>query len=141
VNASTNESESSPETKSATETGRRIPKELIGPPRLPLRPVIQEDDDDDELTEFEPRREATLVERMILPIGVSGYALVAGYLGLFSIIPSIGPLALIFALLAMRDLKKRPQLHGWARVIVGLVMGIFGTVLTAIVFLPLLIGR
>ena len=38
-----------------------------------------------------------------------------------------GPLALILAVVAIRDIKRHPEKHGMGRAIFGLVMGILGT--------------
>jgi hypothetical protein len=62
--------------------------------------------------------------RWLLPVGRSGFAIAAGYLGLLSPIPFVGYFAILFAVLAIVDLKKRPQLAGWGRVIFALVLGI-----------------
>ena len=61
--------------------------------------------------------------RMLLPVGRSGWAIAAGYLGLFALIPIFAPVALIVSLVALRDLKKHPESHGKGRAIFGLVMG------------------
>ncbi len=66
--------------------------------------------------------------RLMLPIGRSWYAIVAGYLGLLSAIPIFAPFAIIYGILALRDLKKHPELCGSGRAIFGIVMGIIGTI-------------
>ena len=65
--------------------------------------------------------------RALLPVGRSGYAIAAGYLGLLSLLILPGPLAVCFSILAIRDLKKNPTKHGMGRAIFGLLMGGFGT--------------
>jgi hypothetical protein len=65
--------------------------------------------------------------RMLLPVGRSGYAIAAGYLGLFSVLVVPAPIALLFSLLAIRDMKKNPKKHGMGRAVFGLVMGGAGT--------------
>lgn len=65
--------------------------------------------------------------RMLLPVGRSGYAIAAGYLGLFSFMIFPAPLALIFGLLAIGDIRRNPQLHGMGRAIFGIVAGALGT--------------
>jgi GYF domain 2/Domain of unknown function (DUF4190) len=69
--------------------------------------------------------------RMLLPVGRSGWAIAAGYLGLFSLVILPAPIALIVSIIAIRDLRKsasspHPK-HGMGRAIFGLVMGILGT--------------
>jgi hypothetical protein len=71
--------------------------------------------------------------RVILPVGQSGWAIAAGYLGLL-IFP--GPLAIVLSIIAWRDIHKSklsgtPK-HGMMRVIVGLGGGLVGTVLWVI---------
>jgi hypothetical protein len=61
--------------------------------------------------------------RMLLPVGRSGWAIAAGYLGLFSLLPIFAPLALIISIIAIRDIKTHPQRHGMGRAIFGLIMG------------------
>ncbi|MDB5355543.1 MAG: hypothetical protein JWN24_1996 [Phycisphaerales bacterium] len=72
--------------------------------------------------------------RMLLPVGRSGWAIAAGYMGLFALFPFcsvlFAPLAIIFALIAMRDIKKNPSRHGMGRAIFGLIAGFIGIVLS-----------
>ncbi len=62
--------------------------------------------------------------RMLLPVGRSGYAIAAGYLGLFSVLGIFAPLAIIFGILAIVDIKKHPEKHGMGRAIFGIIMGV-----------------
>ena len=57
--------------------------------------------------------------RMLIPVGRSGWAIAAGYLGLFSLILLPGPLALLCGILGIVDIKKsqysdKPK-HGLGR--------------------------
>jgi hypothetical protein len=61
--------------------------------------------------------------RMVMPVGRSGLAIAAGYLGLFSLIFFPAPFALLTGILAIRDLRRHPEKHGWGRAIFGVVMG------------------
>ena len=61
--------------------------------------------------------------RMLLPVGRSGWAIAAGYAGLFSVLFVPAPIALILAILAIRDLRRHREKHGMGRAIFGLVMG------------------
>ncbi len=77
--------------------------------------------------------------RMLLPVGRSPYAIIAGYLGLFSLIILPAPLALLFGILAVRDIKKNPKRHGMGRAIFGIVMGaIFSSILLIFVIVAIL---
>ena len=71
--------------------------------------------------------------RMLLPVGRSGWAIAAGYLGLFGLIIFPAPLALIVSIIAILDIRKsrntaKPK-HGMGRAIFGLVVGIVGTLI------------
>lgn len=65
--------------------------------------------------------------RMLLPVGRSGWAIVAGYLGLFSFLLIFAPFAIVFSVLAIFDLKRNPKKCGMGRAVFGLVMGVLGT--------------
>jgi hypothetical protein len=78
--------------------------------------------------------------RMLLPVGRSGWAIAAGYLGLISVLMVPAPFALICSIVAIRDIKRHPERHGMGRAIFGLIMGLIFTVLLALfllrVFVP-----
>jgi hypothetical protein len=65
--------------------------------------------------------------RLVLPVGRSGYAIAAGYLALFSVVPFLGmvlaPLTIIFAVMAHKRIRANPQLHGMGRVIFAYILG------------------
>ncbi len=61
--------------------------------------------------------------RMLIPVGRSGWAIAAGYLGLLSLIPIFAPFAVIFGFVAIRDIRKHPDRHGMGRAIFGIVAG------------------
>jgi len=73
--------------------------------------------------------------RWLLPVGRSGFAIAAGYLALCAFIPFAGALALVFAALAIRDLRRHPEKSGWGRVIFALVVGSVSTFFYALAFL------
>lgn len=78
--------------------------------------------------------------RILLPVGRSGWAIAAGYAGLFSVILIGAPFALIFGLLAVRDIRKsratgRPK-YGMGRAVFGIVMG---SLMIALALLPFLL--
>lgn len=78
--------------------------------------------------------------RMLVPVGRSGWAIAAGYAGLFAMIPFIAPIAIVISLLAIRDLKKNPKLHGMGRAVFGLVMGLLGTALLVFGILAIVVS-
>lgn len=79
--------------------------------------------------------------RMLIPVGRSGWAIAAGYLGLFSFVVLPAPISLIVALIAISDIRKHPEKHGMGRAIFGLVMGILGTVALAFGLVAMIAGR
>jgi hypothetical protein len=70
------------------------------------------------------KRQHDALMRMILPVDRSGYAIAAGYLGLFSVLFVFAPFAILFGVLALSDLKKHPEKLGKGRAIFGIVMGV-----------------
>jgi len=85
----------------------------------------------------EPRRMGDdPVARMLLPVGRSGLAIVAGYLGLFSLLLLPAPLALITGILAVIDIRRHPEKHGMGRAIFGITFGALGTIVLLLWLLP-----
>jgi len=70
--------------------------------------------------------------KYILPVGRSAWALAAGYLALFAIFLIPAPAALFCGIMALREISKNPRKLGKVRAIFGIVMGIIGTALLAI---------
>jgi hypothetical protein len=77
---------------------------------------------------------------MIIPIDRSGLAIVAGYMGLFSIIYFFAPIALILGILAIRDIKMHPDKHGMGRAIFGVVMGAIFTIVLLVFVIVIIAG-
>jgi len=73
--------------------------------------------------------------RMVLPVGRSGYAIAAGYLGLFSVLLVFAPFAILFGFLAFSDIKKNPHKLGKGRAIFGIVMGVICSIILIFVVL------
>lgn len=65
--------------------------------------------------------------RAILPVGRSGWAIAAGYLGLFSVLLVFAPFALLTGVLAVVDIRRHPKRHGMGRAVFGIVMGLLFT--------------
>ena len=78
--------------------------------------------------------------RLLLPVGRSGWAIAAGYLGLVSILGIVAPIAVIVSIVAIRDIKAHPDRHGMGRAVFGLVMGIVGCAILAIAILGAIAG-
>ena len=67
------------------------------------------------------------VMRMIIPVGRSIWAIIAGYLGLISVLLIPAPFALATGIVAVLDIMHNPKKHGMGRAIFGIVMGVLGT--------------
>jgi hypothetical protein len=72
------------------------------------------------------------LDRMLTPVDRPASAIVAGYLGLLSLLPLFGIAAILVSLVALRTLKANPDLSGRGRAIFGLVMGSVTTLVYAI---------
>jgi hypothetical protein len=81
-------------------------------------------------------RETTRADRMLMPVGRSGWAIAAGYAALFGLLIVPAPLALLLGVIAAWDLKRNPERRGWGRTIFALLVGLAGTAL--LVFIVLL---
>lgn len=79
------------------------------------------------------------LDRFLTPAGRPASAIAAGYLGLFSLLPFFGLVAIVVALVALRKLKQNRHLLGRGRAWFGLVMGIVMTVLYSIPIVMIII--
>lgn len=70
--------------------------------------------------------------RMLLPVGRSMWAIMAGYFGLLSLLGIFAPLALVTGIVAVIDIKRNPNKHGMGRAIFGIVMGAIFSIVLAI---------
>ena len=69
---------------------------------------------------------------LIVPVNVSGLALIAGYVGLASVLCAPGPIALLLGILALRDLEKNPHKTGKGRAWFAIVAGAIGSVMLVV---------
>jgi hypothetical protein len=74
--------------------------------------------------------------RWVLPVGRSPWAVAAGYLGIFSLLLVFGPFAIGAGILGLRQLKRKPHLHGKGRALFGIIAGSLATVVLVLVLLP-----
>ena len=69
--------------------------------------------------------------RLLLPVGRSGWAIAAGYAGLFALLLFPAPIALILGIIGWRDIRRSKgtaePLHGMGRVVFALITGGLGT--------------
>ena len=61
--------------------------------------------------------------RLLLPVGRSPWAVIAGYLGLVSVLFLPAPFALFCGVMAVRHIRRDPKAHGMGRAVFGIVMG------------------
>jgi len=83
--------------------------------------------------------------RLLLPVGRSGWAIAAGYLGLFSVLMIPAPICLVVSILAIMDIRKsksseHPR-HGMGRAIFGLIMSVPCTILFGCVLIAYLLRK
>jgi len=67
--------------------------------------------------------------RLLLPVDRSVYAMIAGYMGLLSVLGIFAPFALIFGILGIIDINKHQEKCGMGRSIFGIIMGGFITLM------------
>jgi hypothetical protein len=75
---------------------------------------------------------------MLLPVGRSGWAVAAGYLGLISVLLVPAPFALLTGILAVREMRRNPRKHGMGRAVFGIVMGALFSVLLVLALVGIL---
>jgi hypothetical protein len=77
-----------------------------------------------------PQRDRGL--EMLVPVNRTPMSIAAGYLGLFSLLLVPGPVAVVVAILALRELKKKPDVGGRGRAWFGLISGALASIILAI---------
>lgn len=102
------------------------------PPQAPAPPAKERMGDDPAM-------------RILMPVGRSGWAIAAGYLGLFALVVFPAPIAFIVSLIALRDLRKsrdtpNPK-HGMGRAVFGLITGLIGTTILLLFAYAVMTGR
>lgn len=75
------------------------------------------------------------VIRMLLPVGRSAVAILAGYVALSAFLIFPAPLAFILGVWAVCDVKKNPEKHGMGRALFAVITGIIGTVLLSLILI------
>ena len=96
-----------------------------------VRPVRRRRPIDDDPPEYDMGQDAGM--RLLLPVGLSGWAIASGYLGLISVLLLPAPFALLTGILAIREMKRNPKKHGMGRAIFGIMMGSLFTLAGAFV--------
>ena len=92
-----------------------------------------------------PRPEDNAGMRLLLPVGRSGLAIAAGYLGLISVLMVPAPFALGLGILAVRGTRRSRRTaqptYGMARAIFGIIMGALFTALGLAMLTGMLLSR
>lgn len=74
--------------------------------------------------------------RLLLPVGRSGWAIAAGYAGLFALLLFPAPIALILGIVGWRDIRRSRGTadvkRGMGRVVFALIVGGIGTAILLI---------
>lgn len=77
--------------------------------------------------------------RFILPFGRTPLSIAAGYLGLACfLVPVAGPIALVVGILALSELKMKPEALGRGRAWFAVIVGGLDTLLLAVMLVVLL---
>ena len=97
-----------------------------------VRPVRRRPPVGDEPHEYDIGQDAGM--RMLLPVGLTGWAIASGYLGLISVLLIPAPFALLTGILAIRTIRRNPKRHGMGRAIFGIIMG---TLFTAVLVIAI----
>ena len=79
------------------------------------------------------------VMRMLLPVGRSGWAIAAGYAGLFAVLIFPAPIALVLSIVAIIHIRRHPDKHGMGRAIFGLIMGALFPLLLLVIITVLIL--
>ncbi|MFA4986335.1 MAG: zinc ribbon domain-containing protein [Candidatus Brocadiia bacterium] len=73
--------------------------------------------------------------RMLLPVDRSPWAILAGYLGLCSVLLFPAPFAILTGILAIRDIRRNPEKIGMVRAVFGIAAGSLMTIVLIIVII------
>lgn len=73
----------------------------------------------------------------LIPVNTSIYCIIAGYLGLFSVLLIFAPLAILFGILGIKDVKKK-KTHGIVRAYFALIMGVTFTIILLAVIISVI---
>ena len=91
------------------------------------------------------RMEDSAGMRLLLPVGTSGLAIAAGYVGSVSVLVVPAPLALLLGIFAIRSIRKSRRTphpkHGMGRAIFGIVVGGAFTALLLAILVGFLVNR
>ena len=73
-----------------------------------------------------PQRDRSV--EALLPVNRTGLSIAAGYAGLFAMLVVTAPIAIVLGVLALRDLRDKPDVGGRGRAWFGVVAGVLGSI-------------
>nr|ABB84831.1 Conserved bacterial hypothetical protein [uncultured delta proteobacterium DeepAnt-1F12] len=76
-----------------------------------------------------PHLQPNEVERYLIPSNRPVSAIASGYLGLCSVIPFVGLLAIVTGLIALNRIKREPSMLGAGRAYFGIICGALSSLL------------
>ncbi len=79
--------------------------------------------------------------KYLIPVNPSAWALISGYLGLFSVLLIFAPFALITGIFGLRDIKANPNKSGIGRAWFGIIMGTVFSFFLIFWLLPVLMNK
>ena len=89
-----------------------------------------------------PRIDDSAFARIALPVGRSGLAVAAGYIGLFALfIFPLAPVSLLFGILALRGIRLHPGTLGKGRAWFAIVVGAFWILIFLVVVVVALVKK
>lgn len=88
--------------------------------------------------------QVSTAESWLMPVGRSGWAIAAGYLGLLALFPVLGLAAgigaIITGIIALRELDQKRRLRGRGRAIFGIIVGGLSVVVHLIAIIGILVA-
>jgi hypothetical protein len=89
-----------------------------------------------------PRIEDSASARWLLPVGRSGLAIAAGYVGLFALfIFPLAPVSLLLGILALRSIRLHPGTLGKGRAWFAIVVGVFWILIFLVIVVVALVEK
>ncbi len=79
--------------------------------------------------------------KYLIPVNPSAWALISGYLGLFSVLLIFAPFALVTGIFGLRDIKANPNKSGIGRAWFGIIMGTVFSFFLIFWLLPVLMNK
>ena len=88
----------------------------------------------------QPPQQRDRALEMVLPVNRLPLAVVAGYLGIFSLLVFPGPIAVFVSVVALRQLNTKPDVGGRGRAWFGLIAGAIASVVLLVIVVKAITG-